>query len=188
MEQVETQAIARIQAGELEAFTELYDMYVKAIFSFLISRVSNRVVAEDLTSDVFMRAFQAMPRFDANKASFKTWLYQIARNRLIDHYRTNKPADAIEAAATVPSASDVVGDLETTLHREHIQKLLEQLSPENHELVTMRVWDELSYKEIAIITGKPEANLKVQFSRAVQKLKELSGPAAALLLLLTLNL
>ncbi len=174
MEQVELQAIARIHKGELEAFAELYDLYVKAIYAFLISRVSHRSVAEDLTSDVFMKAFEAMPRFDSRKASFKTWVYQIARNRLIDHYRTQKPSDAIEQAATVPAASDVVGDLETTLHREHIQKLLEQLPDESRELVTMRVWDDLSYKEIADITGKPEANLKVQFSRALQKLKTIN--------------
>jgi RNA polymerase sigma-70 factor (ECF subfamily) len=175
MDQAELQIISRYQQGEAEAFGELYDLYANSVYSFIVYRVSNREVAEDLTSDVFIKALQAMSWFDPSRASLRAWLYQIARNRVIDYYRTHKPTDDLELAATFPAASDVVADLETAQERELVKKLLGELPPEQRDLVMMRVWDELSYKEISEITGQNENNLKVQFGRVVKKLADLGA-------------
>ena len=174
MDQGESQLIDRYKQGESEAFGELYDLYANSVYSFVFYRVSNKQTTEDLTSDVFIKALEAMSRFDPSRASFRTWLYQIARNRVIDYYRTHKPTDDLELAATFPAASEVVADLETAKEREFFRKLLGELSPEQRDLVIMRVCDELSYKEIAEITGQNENNLKVQFGRVVKRLSDLA--------------
>jgi RNA polymerase sigma-70 factor, ECF subfamily len=186
MEQAELQIVERYKQGELEAFGELYDLYVQSIYAFIVHRVSNRQTAEDLTSDVFMKALEAMPRFNPDRASFRTWIYQIARNRVIDYYRTHKQTIDLDAAMTVPAASDASGNLEAADNRALLQKLLGQLPEEHRELVIMRIWDELSYKEIAEITGQKEANLKVQFGRVIKKLSSLS-PVIAMLLFTILD-
>ncbi len=173
MEQDELQIIQEYKAGELSAFGQLYDRYVQALYAFVFYRVSNRQVAEDLTSEVFFKALQAMPKFDPKRASFKTWLFQIARNRVIDYYRTNKPTEDIETAATVPASSNITAELETAEDREYIQKLLGQLPLDQRDLVIMRIWDELSYREIAELTNQNEGTLKVQFSRLTKKLSEM---------------
>lgn len=180
MEQTEAQIISRFHQGETEAFGELYDLYSKQIFAFVVYRVNNRQAAEDLTSDIFMKALQAMPQFDEIKASFRTWVYTIARNRIIDYYRTNKTTDTLEVAMTFESDSRAQQELEARERRELLAQLLERLSPPQRDLVIMRVWDGLSYKEIATITGEAEVNLKMQFSRALKKLTSFA-PLAVLL-------
>ncbi len=128
--------------------------------------------AEDITSQVFMRAMDKLHTYSPDKGEFQSWLYQIARNLIIDEFRKSKPTENLEAHYDLQDGTDLKQEVADKIESEQLLKLLKTLPEDAQELITMRLWDELSYSEIADITGKSEGSLKMQFSRAISKLKE----------------
>ena len=171
MEQDDIQLVVAFKAGDASAFEGLYGRYVKKIFDYVWFRTFNQTVAEDLTSAVFIKVMGAVTGFDPMRGSFKSWIYKIAANALIDYYRTRKVVEPLEAASDVADRSDPAADTEQALLTEHVKGILKSLPQESRDLVVMRLWDDLSYREIAAITGKTEAALKMQFSRIINSLR-----------------
>ncbi len=179
----EAKLIASCKAGNLTDFDPLYTANVEPIYRYLLRRTLVREIAEDLTSTVFMKALESIRSFDPSLANFRTWLYRIARNSLIDHYRS--PARKTQDIETVwDLASDEVVSLETerTIDAAELHRALATLKPATREIVMLRIWDDLSYKEIASLTGTSEGNAKVIFSRAIAELRT-KLPSFLLLLL-----
>lgn len=183
----EHKVLKACQEGELERFEELYNTYVKDIYRFVYYRVRNKEVAEDLTGDVFLKALGAISGFRQGSA-FRPWLYAIARNTVIDHYRVSKEKATVslddDEAPDVPGHHDVERETEAKHTLGQVRDALEKLSEAQREIVVMRVWDELSYKEIAEITGKTEGNCKVIFSRAVAEIRTMVPLSAFILLVI----
>lgn len=184
----ESQLIKSCQEGNTEAFGGLYDLYVKKIYNFLYFRTHHKQTAEDLASTVFTKALEKIRQFDSSKAQFSTWLYQIARNSLIDHYRTLKSSENIEDAWDLPSQSNVERDADTMLALEKVKEQIKQLPALQRDIVIMRLWDGLSHAEISSILGITEGNSKVSFSRAVDKLRVEVGVIGLIVLLLIKNI
>lgn len=184
MDNKELDAIARCQSGDMDAFAILYDIYVKKIYSFIYFRTHHKETAEDLTSVTFTKAFQNFSSFKGDKGLFSAWLYKIARNTVIDSSRTAKPTVDLDAAVNAASRDDVAGEAEVRDRLDQVKKYLGNLSDEQREIVIMRLWDELSYAEIAAVTGKTEGNCKVIFSRVMQKMQKELLPTLVLLLFL----
>jgi RNA polymerase sigma-70 factor (ECF subfamily) len=180
----ESQALSLCQQGDMSAFTQLYDLYVSPIYRFIFYKVRHKETSEDLTSTTFIKALENIKKFDSNKASFKTWLYQIARHSVIDHYRTFHPLKNIEDAWDLHSDDDPEKKADVALKLEAVKKVLAELSAEQREVVMLRVWGDLGFKEIAQITGKSEAACKMSFKRTVEKL---GGNFALFLLLFYLH-
>jgi RNA polymerase sigma-70 factor (ECF subfamily) len=167
----EQEAINRIGKGDVDAFGTLYDLYLPKIYRFIYFRTHHKETAEDLASVVFTKAFNKFASFDTS-ANFSTWIYRIARNTVIDHYRTNKTTTDIDDAFDLSDSTNLSRDYELKEKLEQAQKYLATLPTEARDLVIMRLWDGLSYTEIAEITGKNEANLRVNFSRIVSKMQK----------------
>ncbi|MEY4745052.1 MAG: hypothetical protein RL272_997 [Candidatus Parcubacteria bacterium] len=181
----EEQLIGACQRGESDAFGRLYDAYVRRIYDFVYYRTHHKETAEDLTSDVFLKAFAKMDGFDAGKGTFAAWLYRIARNRVIDHYRASKRVDDIEDVwDLLRSGNDVARDADARERLRETEAHMAALPAAQRDIVIMRAWDGLSYAEIAEITGKSESACKMSFSRAVAALRK-RLPLAALLIILT---
>lgn len=81
--------------GDGRAFGTLYQRHMLSIYRYLLARIGDVQDAEDLTENVFLKVWQALPRYQAGKASFRTWLYRIAHNTLVDHYRTRRVCDEL---------------------------------------------------------------------------------------------
>ena len=169
------------QQGNTQSFGPLYDRYIKDIYRFVYYRVHHKETAEDLTSTVFFKALDRINQCDPEK-SFSAWLYQIARNTIIDHYRTRKKTMNIEDAWDIADDSDYDADIHLKSQLKEIKKHLSSLSAIQRNILIMRVWEEKSYREIAEIIEKSEDNCKVIFSRAVAELKKLV-PISALIAL-----
>ncbi|MFH1522205.1 MAG: RNA polymerase sigma factor [Patescibacteria group bacterium] len=183
MERDEFKIINNCRKGNLKEFGKLYDNYIDKIYNFIYYKTFHKETAEDLVSQTFFKALEKINKYSPEIGSFSSWLYQIARNTVIDYYRTKKETNNIEDIWDLKDNTDLERDEGVKQKLEDVQKYLSALNKEQREIVIMRVWDELSYKEIAEITGKSEASLKMTFSRTINKLRQ-EMPLEILILLL----
>ncbi|MGE5392689.1 MAG: RNA polymerase sigma factor [Candidatus Saccharibacteria bacterium] len=188
MDNKETQYIRSCQRGELENFAGLYDLYVKKIYSFIYYRTHHTETAEDLTSLTFTKALEHIGSFKSSKGTFSSWLYQIARNTITDHYRQRRPTSDIEDAWDLSSDTDIERDVDLRAKLAQVNRYLQGLPAQQRDIVLMRVWDGLSHREIAEILGISEANSKVIYSRTLAKLNQAVGVAAVITFLMINNL
>lgn len=168
----EPKIISEIQKGNFEQFGVLYDQYLKPIYNFVYFRTHHKPTAEDITSLVFTKALENITSFSNSRGKFSSWLYQIARNAVIDHYRSFKETGNMEDAWDLGSNENIERDTEAKMNLEKVSKYLVGLPKLQREIVIMRVWDGLSHKEIAEILNISEANSKVTFSRVVAKMEK----------------
>lgn len=179
----ESDAVARCLAGDLSAFTFLYESYFERIYGFIFKRVRHKETAEDLTSTTFVKALERFSTFSLDRGNFSTWLYRIASNNIIDHYRSKREHDDIDEMIDIADNTDVEREVSASQDLQEVKKFLETLSEEQQSIITMRVWEGLSFKEIAQILQKSEASCKMMFSRSVKKIRS-QFPAMSLLILL----
>ncbi len=175
--------VERCRSGDLDAFDPLYRHFVTPIYTYLLRRAMDKALAEDLTSQTFLKALERIKQYSPSKGPFVAWLYGIARNALTDHFRALRPHTAVEDAWDLSSEEDVQLDVHDRLEYRKIRDALHTLDAAKREIVLLRLWDGLSYQEIAAITGKTETNCKVIFHRTIQDLRS-SIPLALLLLIL----
>ena len=164
MENNESQTIARIKGGELDQFGRLYDLYIKKIYNFIYYKTLHKETAEDLTSQTFFKALKNIKSFDEAKGSFSSWIYRIARNTVIDYHRTKRTEANIDDIWDLSSDSNIETDINTIQKLDTVKKYLQKFKPQQREIVIMRLWDQLSYQEIAEITGLTVANCKMHCS------------------------
>jgi RNA polymerase sigma-70 factor (ECF subfamily) len=168
--------------AENNSFAEVYDAHAEEIYDFLYYKTFDRYAAEDLTSTTFMKALEHFPRFQKEQgASVKSWLYRIARNCAIDYYRTQKKDLHIDESWDIATKGSLSEETETKIALEKILTELQKLPEQDRELLILRLWQGLSFKEISVIMEKSEASLKMASSRALQKLKK-SLPLLSLIL------
>jgi RNA polymerase sigma-70 factor (ECF subfamily) len=172
----------RASKGETAAFGLLYDRHVDAIYRYVYYRVRDDAEAEDLTSDVFMRALKAMPRYEPRQA-FLAWLYRIARNAVIDRARRGKRQVSYEDALEHPTPDQIVDPDDLLLQGAESSALraaLTKLTPLQQEVVVLRFLEGFSTQEIAKIVGKREGTVRgIQF-RAIGALRQLIPSREAL--------
>lgn len=155
-------------------FEVLYRAFVEDIYRFIYYKTSTKEVAEDLTAQVFMHALEHLSRFHYTPgARFSSWLYTIARNQVIDHYRQHHPADNLEDHDTVAQPETSSSQTDRKLEQERIQQVLNQLPPPDKELLQLRLWDDKSYLEIAQIVQSNVVAVRARYSRALKKFKQL---------------
>ncbi len=164
-------AVADCQKGNSAAYGIIYDAYIKKIFNYLYFRTRHKQLAEDLASVTFTKALQNISSYRADVGTLQAWLYRIARNTLIDHYRTSKPTSDIGDAESFKTEDNIETELDSKAELQKVYDYLNQLPTEQKDLVVMRVWDELSYREISQITGKTPDALKMSVSRILTKLR-----------------
>ena len=167
--------VARAKEGDEAAFTTLYETYVSPIYRFIFFNIKNKPEAEDLTQNVFLRAFKALPNYIERGVPFPAWLYAIARNATIDYWKKKRDVlvDNPEEMFGGVESNEARADEETgvNLRGEYVRRLLEELSVDQREIVTLAFVEELSHAEIAEITGKTEEAVRALKHRALKALR-----------------
>jgi len=152
-------------------FLRYYKKYKDKIFTYFLYRVNfNHTQAEDLTSEIFLKAFKHFSSFDPSR-SFQAWIYTIARNHLLNYYRT--VYREIDLAQAEQAIFDFSSRLEASLELARIIRKIQTLDPYHRDVLLLRFSDGLDNGEIAEILGKEEGAVRTQISRALQTLKKL---------------
>jgi RNA polymerase sigma-70 factor (ECF subfamily) len=177
-EREEDARLARRAAnGEAEAFGALYDRYMDAVYRYVFYRVRNEAEAEDVTSEVFMRALRAMPKYEPRQA-FLAWLYRIARNAVIDRSRrrASRQQVSFEDALAHPHGDNVVNPDEGLLAGSDagiVRQAMRQLTPLQQEVLVLRYVEGFDTKTICKLTGKRDGTIRGIEFRALAALRAL---------------
>lgn len=170
----ESQLIARAVRGDAEAFGDLYEAHLEAIYNYIYYRISNAQDAEDLTEAVFLKAWQAMGGFETRDVPFKAWLYRIAHNLVIDYYRTRKELESLDGQRPLtdhrPHPEESVQSREMATH---VARSLQQLPPLHQDVLLLRFVEGLSHAETAEALERTEGAVRVLQHRALKALQAL---------------
>jgi len=172
----DSQLIRSAQDGNAEAFGELYGRYAKAIFRFLASHLSDPMDAEDLTEDVFLRVWRSLPGYSDKGVPFLAYLFRVARNALIDHYRQNDKFKGQVSLDNITLRDKGLGPGESvsaTLEREEIHHTLDKLRKDYRNVLVLRFLVELSPAETAEVMGRSPGAVRVLQHRALAALRKL---------------
>lgn len=161
------------RTGDAEAFGQLYDIYVASVYRFIYYRVGSRQLAEDLTSDTFIRALGAVGRFTWQGKDFGAWLTTIARNLVTDHHKSARSRLEV-TSDTVPDRGLTTASSETEalsgLDDRVLYEAIEALAPEQRDCVVMRFMSGMSIAQTAAALGRSEGAVKQLQLRALRNL------------------
>ncbi|MEA3350546.1 MAG: sigma-70 family RNA polymerase sigma factor [Chloroflexota bacterium] len=172
----DAQLVKQAKQGDVSAFGELYDQYAEAVYRFLHTRVNTRMDAEDLTSEVFLRAWRSLSRYRHRGYAFSAYLFQIARNLLIDYYRRSDRVEAISEREMRLLADEDAGPSDKVvkqLEHEELRETLEQLREDYRTVLMLRFVSGFSSKETAEAMERSSGAVRVLQHRALNSLKEL---------------
>jgi len=178
---VEVGCLARQAANlDVSAFADLYRLYEPQLSRYVAFRVTGTQDAEDITNTIFEKAFAAIGRYQPSPAQFSTWLYTIAQNTIIDHYRKRRlpqvdDAEALLFAVTDPDEGPE-GSVLADERRRFLQQAVMQLTPEQRQVVGCRFFFNLPVHEIAQMMGKTEGAVKALQFRALERLRRVLAP------------
>lgn len=158
----------------VEAIGELYDRHQERIFRYIWSRVSNRFVAEDLTGEVFIRMIAHLPKFQPRQVPFKAWLFRIAHNLIIDHYRSeglkqSLPLDDFDE--TILDEDNSAQEFEQKILLDDVWRALHELNPLQQEILVLRFLMGFSLQEVASIVEKTVSAVKMNQYRGLKELR-----------------
>ena len=155
------------------AFGELYDRFVERVYRYLYFRTGSQQEAEDLTEQVFLKAWEAIGRYRWQGRPFLAWLYRLAHNAHIDHVRTRKPTTSLnndERPLELASSAAAV-ELARALDAELLARALAQLTAEQQQVIVMKFIDGVDNEQIAQSMGKREGAIRALQMRALMSLR-----------------
>ena len=187
--------VKKCLAGDDTAWSALLETHTRKIYNLCYRFTGRPSESEDLTQEVFIKIFQTLRTYDPSQGSFSTWLYRVARNHLVDHYRRTKK-DRLTASLddeatgfreeTPSTEAGPSSHVEARERKELLQRALERLSPDLREAVVLRDLQDLDYAEIAQVLGVPEGTVKsrinrgrLELARVLKRMEQMKGPAQA---------
>ena len=163
--------VDRAKGGDADAFGLLYDRFQPEILRYLTHQLRHRETAEDLAQQVFLKAWQAIPRYEQRGAPFKAWLYRMAKNQVIDHHRRHRPTTDLEGIDVSEPAEAEAHVLAAEL-RTGLGQALDRLSPDHREVLVLRFLMEKSAAEIGQIMDRKEVTVRGLQMRALRSLRK----------------
>jgi len=164
-----------------EVFAKLYDEYYPKIFGYILKRVANFEIVQDIASETFFKALKKLWQFRWRNISFSAWLYRIANNEIANYFRRNKykpvSLDKVPEPIAVhnPEAEILEAEQELKKYQDFlkIQEKISKLPIKYQEVITLRFFEKKKIKEICEILGKKEGTVKSLLHRGIEKLRSL---------------
>ena len=174
--QDEASLVLRAQKRDAEAFAQLYEAYFDKIYRYIVFKIGNMTEAEDMTQQVFLKALQSISSFKWTGKPFSAWLYRIAHNQVVDHWRKKTKRVTIpidEAPVIVDNAHDPQQLAEKGLDIERLMSATRQLTEAQREVISLRFSGELSIAEVAKVMGKSQGAVKALQHSAIAALRRI---------------
>ena len=175
----DTSLVARMQRRDPSALAELYDRYGRVTFSLIVRVVRDAGIAEDLVQETFLRVWNRVHGFDAQKGSIGPWLLAVARNRAIDYLRSagGRERNAVEFEETDHPAlyCDMERELLTSDKVRRVKTAVEKLPPNHREVIELAYFEGLSQTEMAERMGQPLGTVKTWVRAALKTLRDELG-------------
>jgi RNA polymerase sigma-70 factor (ECF subfamily) len=170
--------VERAQAGERDALEELYLIHFDRIYSYLHMTVGNRHDAEDLTTQTFLKMLESIGRFRWQSAPFSAWLFRIAHNLSMDHFRANRRWQPEEEVPEPPDSEERSAEDEAlqSIGRQSMMALIDTLSPEQQQVLTLKFVFNFPNGDVATILEKTEGAIKSLQHRALVSLQKQIAP------------
>ena len=166
--------VRRAQHGDAEAFSQLYELYFPRVYAYVVRHVSSPEIAQDLTSDVFLKAMEHLHSYRFQDVPFTSWLYRIAHNHVIDHYRRTPKQPPVELVDQGPFATKpVTMDSSWILNRKVMHDALAILTPEQREVIVRRLLHGQSIAETAKAVRRSEDSVKQLQRRGLAALERI---------------
>ena len=158
-----------------EEFNKYYEEHMPQVYGYVYMRTDrNKSLAEDIVSEIFLKAIENFEQYTKEKGTFKSWIFQITKNYLIDYFRSNKN----KASSSIDDLANELRDPSNTkqaaqgeIEKEIIKEAIETLPDNKKELILLRYFSGYAYEEIAEITKDNENNIRVIIHRTLQELK-----------------
>ena len=165
--------VAQAKEGNTEAFGRIYDILVKPVYRYIYYRVDKHI-AEDLTEETFLKAWQNLSKYKAGKHPFSAWVFKIAHNLVCDHYRKNETLSEIdENVADTKTDTSPTHQINLRLNEVRLKKAINRL-PENYrQVILLKYINEEENTVIAEVIGKSEGTVRTLQFRALEKLRSL---------------
>jgi RNA polymerase sigma-70 factor (ECF subfamily) len=166
--------VDRAQRGDREALEELYLLHFDRIYSYLHMSVGNRHDAEDLTTQTFLKMLESIKRFRWQAAPFSAWLFRIAHNLAMDHFRASRRWQPEEEVPEQPGDAEPSAEAQAlqSIGRQSMLELIEDLSEEQQQVLTLKFVFNFPNAEVATILGKTEGAVKSLQHRALVSLQK----------------
>ena len=171
----ETTLLERARAYDTAAVAELYDRHAPRMYAYIYRRVGDAALAEDLTSELFLRMLKAIQGERPWHSSFRAWLYRIAHNLVVDHYRRRSPAPSIplDEALSVADQASPVETVERALDDEELGAAVRQLTAVQQEALALRFGEGLTARETAQVMGRTTGAVEALQRRALAALRRI---------------
>ncbi len=165
--------VERATQGDHDAFGKLYDRFVAKIYRYIFFRIGSRNDAEDLTAQVFLRAWQAIGRYEWTGRPFAAWIFRIAHNAIVDHFRMRR--ETVPLDERLPN-QETFGDLDQVTNRlwtaQVLQRALARLTDDQQQVIVLRFVEGLDTHETAQIMDRQEGAVRTLQHRALVKLRD----------------
>jgi len=170
---IEKIIIEQVRQGNQHAFARIYKTYEEPIYRFIYFRVGGKEIAQDLTSEVFLKILDFLKNKETKIDNYRAFIYKTASNLVTDFYRLKKITVSLDETREIFLPSNLEESVDKNIQFEEIKKYFSQLKPEYREPVLLHYFEGLPYKDIAEILGETEANVKMRSHRGIKILKNL---------------
>lgn len=154
----------------LTGFKRLYTKWLPSVYRYFYYRIGNEKDAEDLTSQVFLKLYEELPRY-RDQGQFSAWLFTIVRHKMADFFRSQKPTISIELADPIDQNSDLLAQAIQTDEMERLKKFIRSAPDDDQELIRLRFVVGLGYREIGALLNRKEDAIRKSLSRLLARLQ-----------------
>lgn len=169
----EAKLVRRAARHDVYAFAHLYDLFVDRIFKYIYFKIGNAPDAEDLTAQVFLKAWEAVPSYHVTGRPFSAWLYRIAHNAVVDYFRMRRETVSLDDVTREDRNANLEELTEHQLTAEALQRAIRRLTAAQRQVILLRFIEGYSTEEVAAIMEKGEGAIRTLQHRALASLQRI---------------